>query len=177
MKNTFIKKILSSVAAVSVAVAALGTTAVPVWAFDAPQPDTGAAGGISNGGEWSIYSSRFAKIRGTFEEQTDSAGILEVTGSAGIGAAFQFDLSTKDDPTAAFFHSRIHTCGHSLPAHKPLQILPGACWPSGSAPLPENRGRHSVHESRYRFRRWRSPRPMSDRPVPRAAPTQLSLYR
>lgn len=101
MKNTFIKKILSSVAAVSVAVAALGTTAVPVWAFDAPQPDTGAAGGISNGGEWSIYSSRFAKIRGTFEEQTDSAGILEVTGSAGIGAAFQFDLSTKDDNPAA----------------------------------------------------------------------------
>ena len=101
MKNTFIKKILSSVAAVSVAVTAIGTTAAPVWAFDAPQPDTGAAGGISNGGEWSIYASRFAKIRGAFEEQTDSAGILEVTGSEDIGAAFQFDLSTKDDNPAA----------------------------------------------------------------------------
>ena len=101
MKNIFIKKILSSIAAVSVAVTALGMSAAPVWAFDAPQPDTGAAGGISNGGEWSIYSSRFAKIRGTFQEQTGGAGALEVTGAAGIAAAFQFDLSTKDDNAAA----------------------------------------------------------------------------
>lgn len=102
MKNTFIKKILSSVAAVSVAVAALGTTAAPVWAFDAPQPDTGVAGGISNGGEWSIYNSKVGYMRNSTDISDNSgAGIVEVTGSAGIGAAFQFDLSTKDDNAAA----------------------------------------------------------------------------
>lgn len=96
MKKILINKILLSVVASAVAIGSFGAMALQAAAFEAPLPDTGAAGEISNGGEWSIYSSHFAKIRGTFQEQTGSVGTLEVTGSAGIGAAFKFDLSTKD---------------------------------------------------------------------------------
>ncbi len=96
LKNRLMPAMLVSAIAASMA-------AVPVSAeFTAPQPDNGAVGEISNGGEWSIYNSQVGYIRNSSDISDNSdAGTVEVTGSAGISAAFKFDLSTKDTNEAA----------------------------------------------------------------------------
>ncbi len=97
LKHTFAKKILSGITAAAVAASAAGIMSVPVMAFDAPTPDNGAVGDISNGGEWTIYASKVGQIRsdsGAISDATES-GIFEVTKGARSGA-LQFDLSTKD---------------------------------------------------------------------------------
>lgn len=71
---------------------------MPVMAFEAQAADNGAAGGISNGGEWSIYASKIGKIEadsGSIKDVTDTDGVVEVTKEK-RSAALQFDLTSKD---------------------------------------------------------------------------------
>lgn len=101
MKNILIKKLLSVITA-SAITASVAVVSVPVFAFDAPAPDSGAVGGILNGGEWSIYASGIGATRNS-TAITDAAdkGIVEVNGGSGMGAQFQFELSTMMDNIAA----------------------------------------------------------------------------
>lgn len=104
MKKIFSKKILSVIIAAVITVT-VAVMPVPVMSFDVPQADTGAVGDISNGGEWSIYSSKTGYTRtsttGTAITDVTDRGAVEVTGSAGISAEFQFDLDTKTDNSVA----------------------------------------------------------------------------
>ncbi len=74
-------------------------------AADAPAPDTGAVGSVSNGGEWSIYASKAGSTRigrtGTAIQDASGNGVVEVNGSNEIGGQFQFDLSTMMTNDAA----------------------------------------------------------------------------
>lgn len=103
MKNRFIKRTLSVVVATVIAATSFTAAVLPAAAFDAPNPDTGAVGAISNGGEWSIYSSKTGKLanKETIEDVTNSAGTAEVTGTVNYSGAFQFDLSTMTTNEAA----------------------------------------------------------------------------
>lgn len=103
MKNIFAKGILSAFTTVAVAMSSFALITLPVMAFDAPAPDSGAVGEISNAGEWSIYNSKVGYTRSSTQgtkitdKTNDNVGTVEITGSATIGAAFQFDLSTKNN--------------------------------------------------------------------------------
>lgn len=71
---------------------------MPAAAVGVPAPDDGTAGGVSNGGEWTIYASRMGSIAGdsgSITDVTDSNGVVEIT-KGRYSAALQFDLSTKD---------------------------------------------------------------------------------
>lgn len=102
VKNIFGKKMLSIITAAAIA---SSLAVIPVSAaFTPPAADTGAAGGISNGGEWSIYASKAGQLSNngtTITDVTDSKGIIEVTGTTGYSGALQFDLSTMLNNTAA----------------------------------------------------------------------------
>ncbi len=72
---------------------------VSVMAFNAPEPDNGAAGAISSGGEWSIYASksgfRRPSVTGdSIKDTTNDNGVVEVNGGAEMSAQFQFDMAS-----------------------------------------------------------------------------------
>lgn len=104
MKNRLGNKLTSFITAAAI-MASVAVMPVSVMAFEAPQPDTGAVGEISNGGEWSIYASKIGwnriSVNNNGLDDKSEDGTVEVTGSAAISAAFQFDLATKTSNTAA----------------------------------------------------------------------------
>lgn len=79
-----------------------GYSVSPARAFATTSPDNGAANGISNGGEWTIYASGFGTARNT-TAITDASekGVLEITGTAGMSGQLLFDLSSMTDNTYA----------------------------------------------------------------------------
>lgn len=97
MKHRLVKKLTSFITAAAIT-ASIAVMPVSVMAFNAPEADTGAAGEISNGGEWTIYASKAGQIKsnsGAIADVTQSAGVVEVTKDL-RSAALQFDLSSKD---------------------------------------------------------------------------------
>ncbi len=100
MKRNVIKRVLSM--ATALMIAAVSCNAVVLADSVTVTPDTGAVGGISNGGEWSIYASHSAQlgINGYASNGNVTDGRCTVTGSANIVAAYQFDLSTMNSNTA-----------------------------------------------------------------------------
>lgn len=100
MKNILEKKLTSIVTAAAIA-ASFAVMSVSVRAFDAPEPDTGAVGEISNGGEWSIYASQVGSARNsTAISDASDKGVVEVTGNAGMSGQFRFDLATMMNNSA-----------------------------------------------------------------------------
>ena len=101
MRDKIRKTILPVILTVALAATAV-VVPVSIKAFEAPQPDTGAVGEVSNGGEWTIYSSRTgtAKSGGAISDAAGS-GTVEVTKNAELSAAFQFDMATKESSPAA----------------------------------------------------------------------------
>lgn len=104
MKFRFTKKILAVITVLTILTDSFSVISIPAAAFHALPPDTGVVNGISSGGEWSIYGSRFGQITtgsSTVNDVTDSKGVVEVTGVTNYRAAMQFDLSTKTENEAA----------------------------------------------------------------------------
>ncbi len=73
-----------------------------ITAAEAPGADTGAAGGISNGGDWSIYASKIGSARNTTAiSDASNKGVAEVSKNGGYSEQLQFDLSTMLNNSAA----------------------------------------------------------------------------
>ena len=100
MKKGLLKRTFSVIAAVAMLSSNFAALSVPVFADTVSiEPDTGAVGSISNGGDWSIYAKYSAQlgINGNAGNGNVTDGRCTVTGSANIAAALQFDLSTMND--------------------------------------------------------------------------------
>ncbi|MDO5398512.1 MAG: GLUG motif-containing protein, partial [bacterium] len=101
MKNIFGTR-LTAIITMAAITASFAVMPMSATAADVPAPDNGAAGGISNGGEWSIYASDFGSTKATnvISDASDK-GVVEVTGSANLSEQLQFDLSTMMSSSAA----------------------------------------------------------------------------